>query len=345
MLLALQHQLEHSQWWPAAVLERHQRRQLGHLLDHAAATVPFYGRRLTAAGYRSGRPLTPELWRSLPVLRRREVQDAAESLLSTAVPAGHGATRRVATSGTTGTPVTVVKTQLEQLIWQAVTLREELWHARQWQGTVAVIRGFPEGRYAYPEGGQIEDWGSPLADVYPTGAGVALDMTASVTQQAEWLIRRNPDYLLTDAANLRRLAEHFRAQGLALPRLRDARAVGDVVDETLRRTCRDAWGIAVIDIYSCTEAGYLAIQCPEHEQPHVQMESVVLEIVDEAGRPCAPGAVGEVVVTPLHNFATPFIRYAIGDRAEMGEPCACGRGLTTIKRVLGRTQQRPGAAP
>jgi phenylacetate-CoA ligase len=42
------------------------------------------------------------------------------------------------------------------------------------------------------------------------------------------------------------------------------------------------------------------------------------------------------VVTALHNFATPLIRYEIGDYAEVGEPCACGRGLPVLKRILGR---------
>ena len=46
--------------------------------------------------------------------------------------------------------------------------------------------------------------------------------------------------------------------------------------------------------------------------------------------------VGKVVVTTLHNFAMPLIRYDIGDFAEVGAPCACGRGLPVLKRILGR---------
>ncbi len=43
-----------------------------------------------------------------------------------------------------------------------------------------------------------------------------------------------------------------------------------------------------------------------------------------------------MVITPLHNFAAPLIRYAIGDYAEAGGPYPCGRGLPVIARVLGR---------
>lgn len=59
-------------------------------------------------------------------------------------------------------------------------------------------------------------------------------------------------------------------------------------------------------------------------------------MLDEDGRPCRPGETGRVVLTTLHNFAMPLIRYEIGDYAEVGEPCSCGRGLPVLKRIHGR---------
>jgi len=44
-----------------------------------------------------------------------------------------------------------------------------------------------------------------------------------------------------------------------------------------------------------------------------------------------------VVVTPLHNFAMPVLRYEIGDEAVGGPPCPCGRGLPVLRQVIGRT--------
>ena len=61
-----------------------------------------------------------------------------------------------------------------------------------------------------------------------------------------------------------------------------------------------------------------------------------MEVLDDQGRACETGEVGQVVVTPLHNFAMPLIRYAIGDLAEVGGPCPCGRGLPVLTRVMGR---------
>jgi phenylacetate-CoA ligase len=67
-------------------------------------------------------------------------------------------------------------------------------------------------------------------------------------------------------------------------------------------------------------------------------ESVFVEVVDAAGRPVPTGESGRVLVTSLHNFATPLLRYEIGDHAETGAACPCGRGLPVLTRILGRVR-------
>lgn len=67
-------------------------------------------------------------------------------------------------------------------------------------------------------------------------------------------------------------------------------------------------------------------------------ENLIVEILDAQGNPCADGEIGEVVVSNLHNFATPLLRYALGDHAEVGGPCPCGRHLPTLRRLLGRSR-------
>jgi phenylacetate-CoA ligase len=93
----------------------------------------------------------------------------------------------------------------------------------------------------------------------------------------------------------------------------------------------------VKNLYSCTEAGYLASPCPAGHGLHVHSENVILEILDDDNRPCRSGESGRVVLTPLHNFLTPFLRYDIMDRATLGpEKCPCGRGLPLLAAVEGK---------
>ncbi len=90
------------------------------------------------------------------------------------------------------------------------------------------------------------------------------------------------------------------------------------------------------DCYSSQEIGYLTLECPDAPLHHIMSEAVIVELLRDDGTPCGEGELGRVVVTDLHNFATPMIRYAIGDYAEAGPPCPCGRGLPTLKRIVGR---------
>ena len=89
----------------------------------------------------------------------------------------------------------------------------------------------------------------------------------------------------------------------------------------------------------------IADQCPEHEHYHVQAETVLVEVVDASGRPCTPGEVGRVLVTPLFNYAMPLLRYELGDYAEVGPRCACRRGLPVLTRILGRERNALLVAP
>ena len=104
----------------------------------------------------------------------------------------------------------------------------------------------------------------------------------------------------------------------------------------MRTACRTAWNVRVVDMYSSQEVGYIALECPTGESYHVQAENVLLEVLDDQDRPCSPGEVGRVVVTALHNFATPLLALRHRRLCRGGAPCPCGRGLPALRRIMGR---------
>lgn len=325
-LAALLFQLERSQWLPAEQLRERQLEQLRALLRHAKATVPRHAGTL--------REIDPErldraAFLALPTLSRKDLQADFDALKSSAPPPGHGKVAQGQSSGSTGTPVRFLQTEATQLFWNALTLREHLWQERDFSGKLAAIR-------VKVEEGQWPDWGLPAAALFRTGPAATLNVRTDVGRQLDWLAREDPDYLITHASNLHALAELSLRRGVRLPRLRQARTYSEALRPDLRGIVRQAWGVGIADGYSCEEAGYIALQCPHHEHYHVQSENLLVEILDEAGQPCPPGATGRVVLTTLHNFAMPLIRYELGDYAEVGEPCDCGRGLPVLARIHGR---------
>jgi len=338
MLLALLYQLEESQWLPPDLVRQLQFAQLRGVIAYAATHSPYYKKRFAEAGLDPAAPLNDESWRRVPFLSRRDLQEAGDSILSEAVPKAHGKTHELSTSGSTGMPVTIRGSELTQLFWLTFTLRDQLWQGFDITKTLAAIRHAGKGAGAYPDGLTNKGWGAASDAIFVTGPSCFLSIATTVEQQIEWLQRKDPDYLLTYPSNLMALLTHSKAKNIRLPKLRCVETLSEILHPEVREACREVWGVKIVDMYSSQEVGYMALQCPKHEHYHVQSENVLLEILDENDRPCGPGETGRIVVTAIHNYAMPLIRYAIGDFAVVGEPCDCGRGLPVITRILGRVR-------
>lgn len=104
-----------------------------------------------------------------------------------------------------------------------------------------------------------------------------------------------------------------------------------------REVIESAFGCPVANEYGGRESGFIARECPEGRM-HISSEDIIVELVDENGRPVQLGESGEVVITHLATAGFPFLRYKTGDIATLDEePCPCGRGLPVLKEVIGRS--------
>lgn len=326
-VLALLYQLEQSQWLAPARLQEMQMRQLSLVLRHAYEHVPYYRNRWGAGSHALS---------DLPLLTRHELVDNYDRLKSESIPREHGNVAEARTSGSTGTPVRLLKTRFLQLLWNAITLRDHRWHRRDLSTTFAAIRMARTGEH--------ESWGPATAGLVQTGRSFTLDVRADIDAQLEWLQRLRPSYLLTYPSNASALAAAALDRKLEMHRLREVRTMGELLTPEIRQACHDAWGTPLVDLYSAEEVGYVALQCPDSEHYHVQSEALLVEVLDDRGEPAPPGETGRLVVTDLHNFAMPLIRYDIGDYAEVGAPCRCGRGLPVLRRIVGRARNMLVAA-
>ena len=231
-----------------------------------------------------------------PILTRYDLQKMKP-------PPGDFAAR---TSGSTGIPVEVQKTNLSRLWWNAKNLLETLWYKRDLSLPFAVIR--PQVEKEYFE----SNWGAAFALLGKTGSFHAHPVKGDLNG---WLQRIQPGYLMTYPSILETIDLK------ALKRLKGVKTTGE--------TLRDGNPL-IADTYSSEEMGTIAIQCPDNRDVYHVMENIVLEILDEENR---PANVGKIILTDLSSQY--LHRYEIGDYAEAGT-CCCGRGLQTIKKILGR---------
>jgi phenylacetate-CoA ligase len=327
-VLALQLQFDMTQWWPADRLEAHQLRQAELLIAHALRYAPFWKKRLAAIGKLRRGALTMERFRSIPIMVRTDIQDAGTDLFSTHLPADHGKPWPARTSGSTGTPIEARGTTMTWLMQNAFSLRGHLWHKRDLTASNVDIRN------PWTPGREPKDpkW-SPVPGGGPT---VRLDIGLSISELLDRVLAEDPVYLQTHPYTLLGMIERSLEIGKKPRSLRETRTFGETLEPRIRKLAGEAWGVPVVENYSANEMGTMAHQCPDCEHLHVMAESIMVEVLDEDERPCKPGEVGRVVLTSLHNYASPLIRYANGDYARVGAPCACGRGLPVLERVMGR---------
>ena len=340
ILATLLAQLEQSQWLSSAAIETAQLSQLRVLLEHAQRHSAFHAKRL--AGYRPGQASSLcECLSALPLMRRADLQSSRAEIDCAWLPAEHGEVSVVRSSGSTGEPVSLLRSGLNGLIWMAMTLREHFWQRRDFSLSLAAIRAQLAEEDTERRGVSRADWGSPVNHLFLSGPSHGLNLQTDVKRQVEWLRQIMPGYLLTYPSNLSALLDLAEADSdrrAGLGRLKQVRTIGETLPDSLRERCRALLGVGIADAYSSQEVGIIAIECPQGGGYHVMSEGLVFELLRDDDQPCTAGETGRVVVTDLHNFATPLIRYDLGDLAEADGPCSCGRGLPKIRRVLGRVR-------
>ncbi|MCP5129217.1 MAG: phenylacetate--CoA ligase family protein [Pseudomonadales bacterium] len=328
---AMLFQFSQTEKFPPEQLAQLQLAHLKNLVQHCLTHVPYY---------RNGEYFPIHNWQDwgrLPLLSRRALQDNSNTLRADInLENRDGKVYEKRTSGSTGRPVKVLVSERNQVYWNANTIRDHLWQQRDFNHILAVIK-YQGQRHSAPPGQASRNWGAGTGTLYATGPAVIISSSTPIDDQFDWLQKVRPGYLLTYPSLLRALAEKNLASNRPL-QLGSISTIGESLGPDTRELARGAFGARVADIYSCQELGYMALQCPRHDHYHVTAESSLVEVLDDNNRPCAPGEMGRVVVTALHNRVMPLIRYDIGDYAIAGGSCDCGIRLPVLERVIGRTR-------
>lgn len=329
-----------SQWWSEAEFNAGLQVQLKFILGWAVNNTPYY-KEMSSLAEVYERMQNPadffSLWQTIPVLNKTDLHLHGDKLRCAKPPGPHAPTTSLRTSGSTGIPVEIFTTPVTQANWSALTIRDHLVWKRDFQKRTGAIR-FVEEYARSPWGVRMRDWGAPVRDLYQSGPGGVIHVSHPTPLIADWLLRLNPTYLLTYPSVAERLLDKLGSGQGKPPALEEIRFMSEPLDAALRQRLEAEWGVRCADMYSANETGHIALTCPEHGKLHVQSETVYVELLDQHGAPCQPGETGRVIVTPLHNLATPLIRYDLGDFAVAGDPCVCGRGSMTLEKVLGRVR-------
>jgi phenylacetate-CoA ligase len=314
-------QAREFQWFTTEEIENYQLNRVRKIIRFAMEHSQFYKDRYknvisSSEDIRSLRDLE-----KLPVLTKSDLIEHRERI-STIWASISGSK---VTGGSTGQPVHLKKNPSALARERAVT-----WRSYEWAG---IEIGDPQARF----------WGVPhtrvgkakalLTDVIANRLRVsAFDLSEnSLFRYYKRMLRFRPAYIYGYVSVIEMLADYLAKHDLPpLPSVRAVITTSEILTPSVRTKIQEALGSPVFNEYGCGEVGSIAHEC-QYGNLHLMADNLYIDIDAERG------SAGEIIVTDFFNYATPLIRYSVGDYGAWGtRECGCRRGLPLIDAICGR---------
>lgn len=314
--------------------EHWQQKQLQNLLQHAAQRSAFWRERIGT------KKINEINLADLPILTRFDVVKQVETEGSLLAHSGTIPIKKHATSGSSGTPVHFFVSEMNSHYNTVRSTAQYFMEGRD----LTLNRTRFKPSLSRIEGGfsvkKTNEWLGPLGSLFKSG------INKDITQ-----LHPNRDLLLKELARdpIGYLVMQPRHVEVLFPDgdlsflLDNNTTMFIPVSEEADKSLRDkfaAAGIPVRSTYSSEEVGYIATECKEcPETFHVAQSNVIIEIDNSDSVIVGKDRLGRVLVTHLHSYATPFVRYDIGDFATLSERCGCGHDGLVLSNIYGRKKR------
>lgn len=314
---------------PRAELKAFQDAQLRRLVVHAYESVPYY-RKLFDQHRLHPRHIRGTIDLDLiPISSKQAFQSrSATDLIARGLDPAK--LLSVYTNGSTGEPLIVRRTWEEQGF--NMMFRERCWRAF---GLNLHERIATVGQRKPPDPKDKKTLGRALQAIgfHPR---LRLDGMQPPEDIAFQLAAFRPQMLVGIPGMLCLVADYLIASGRQDIRPRILVTGGEVLTPLMRQRLHKAFGVEPLQTYASHEFPLMGWECRQTGEMHSCDDAGIVEVI-KSGRPAGPGEDGEVVVTNLHAYAMPFIRYRLADVATRGnERCGCGQPFSTVRAIQGR---------
>jgi phenylacetate-CoA ligase len=202
---------------------------------------------------------------------------------------------------------------------------------------------------------KIELWGSPR-DLFQGTIGFKAKIGAWLTntkflnsfrmteEDMEKYIKTinlyKPDFIRGYAGSLFELCRFSEIKNIKMYRPKIVISSAETLTHDMREKIESVFSTKLYDFYGSRETACLAGEC-RCGLMHIFEFNNYIEILDDNNIPVQQGQDGKIIVTNLHNYSMPFIRYEIGDTAVLGpDKCICGNILPTLEKINGRIEEQ-----
>lgn len=309
-------------------VEKYQCEKLSEMVTYSRKNIPYYTDSLADVDLSVDN--TKEILNQIPILDKEAVRDTPSSFTNDTF-----ADHKITTSGSTGSPLVMWanKAQLEKRLAMNLRNREwmgydfadksvRLWHQKigmttiqwlkeQFEAFLSREKFIPVFKMGDDNLGkivaEIDDYDPELIDGYAEAYKILVDYCKRRHIQTDW----------------NRVVSS-----------------GQTLYPSTREGIEEYLGAEVFDRYGAREFSGIAQECQAHDGKHINSYLYIVEVLTDDGEVPDEGEEGNIVITDLHNRATPLIRYKVGDLAHpvQYEDCECGLSWPKLGKIVGRQQ-------
>jgi phenylacetate-CoA ligase len=306
-----------------------QEARLRRVVSHAYAQVPWYRRlfdrhRLDPREIRGLEDLS-----KIPITTKQDLRPLPREE-RIAAAASERRLIRLRTSGSTGEPFFLWRSQAESRVFGALTIRS--WRQHGWRRRDVIARVLNRATPGIRAPGSLRML-ARLSGTFRTHLVPSLRPATEVIQDLRAL---QPDLIFGLTGMMAHVGEQLTDEDRQFVRPRFVRVGAETLTPLMRRRIEEGFKTRLYETYGSWEFGLMASECPQTGLLHLSDDGMIMEILKE-GRPARSGETGDVVGTALHSLAMPLIRYPLEDRITVGEtPCSCGSPFGTVRAIEGR---------
>ena len=141
-----------------------------------------------------------------------------------------------------------------------------------------------------------------------------------------------PKFIVGYVSSLEEFAQFLISREVTVKGVVAVIAAAEPVNQRARKLVDQAFNAPLFNNYGSREFMSIASECSHRKGLHINAENLFVETeFPSSKRP------SEFLITDLHNYGMPFIRYRIGDLGSLSDDlCPCGRGLPLLRSIEGR---------
>lgn len=312
--------------WKRQKLRSYQEKHLRHIVRYAYKSVPFYHEEFKAAGINPQSVKTLEDLNKLPIIRKDKLRhEKPQRMISSQFNINK--LRKVRTSGSTGEPFEFYLSGDEDDWRKSIYMRANISCGQRARDRWVVITN---PRHFWET--------TTIQRRLRLYAQTCISLFDDIYKQITLVRKIKPDVLDGYSSCILSLAKGInRQKKLNKVHPRIIFGTAELIDATSINYIEQAFQANYYDQLGCAELDRTAWVCPDKAGYHMDVDSVITQIIARDGSEVSAGERGEIVYTSLFNHAMPFIRYATGDVATPSDQsCPCGRVLPLMKMIEGR---------